>query len=210
MNDSITDDFIFLERNFVSEDDCDMLIAAFETLQHLAIKRQYDQLNNTIGEVIFVTRELNNTVPVKDHDKSLLKEIDGKLLGIISSFILKNIQPALHIEKFTNLLDTDFQDSGYELRKLTGSTRIHVDNIMPTVNIELNSEVNLRFGSVSIVLNETDDTIVFPLQKKEFRLTKGAILFFPPFWTHPHYTTCRGVPRYTVQTWLNKVHKLVT
>ena len=204
MNESL----IIVERNFVSFDDCDALKNAFDVLQHFAVKREYEERNNTIGEAIFISNELNNNKSIEETEKSQLQEIDNMLVRIINSFIIKILQPLFRLDNLSNLLDTDFQDSGYELRKLTGSTRLHVDNIQPTTN-RANSSVFIRFGSITIVLNDTEDSIVFPLQKRGVSMEKGSVIFFPPFWTHPHYTNYMGIPRYTVQTWLIKTHTLI-
>lgn len=80
-------------------------------------------------------------------------------------------------------------DTGFELRKIFGPTRLHVDG--PN-----------RMFSVIVALNDDDAAeIVFPLQRERIKLSKGDVLVFPPYWTHPHFVTNPSRYRFTITTW---------
>tara|TARA_Y100000401_G_scaffold89417_1_gene74950 strand:+ start:220 stop:777 length:558 start_codon:yes stop_codon:yes gene_type:complete len=92
-------------------------------------------------------------------------------------------------------------DSGYQLRKITGKTKTHVDNIF-TNNVQTRNK--LRIISVIIGLNNDFDNgeFSFPYQEYKTTLKRGEALAFPVYFTYPHGVDAptNGF-RYTINTW---------
>ena len=91
-------------------------------------------------------------------------------------------------------------DSGYQLRKIHGTTRLHADGSLD------NDGGNIRNLSCIIALNDDfgGGEVSFPKQDFLYQMNKGDILIFPPYHTHPHqvYPPHAGTYRYTINTWL--------
>ena len=88
-------------------------------------------------------------------------------------------------------------DSGYQLRKIYGTTRLHVDGAR--------DEYGIRNLSCIIALNGNfgGGEISFPKQDYKYQMDRGDVLIFPPYHTHPHqvYPPHAGDYRYTINTW---------
>ena len=89
-------------------------------------------------------------------------------------------------------------DSGYQLRKIYGTTRLHTDGSLD----ELGGTRNL---SCIVALNDDfgGGEVNFPKQDFLYQMSKGDILLFPPYWTHPHqvFQPHVGTMRYTINSW---------
>ena len=100
------------------------------------------------------------------------------------------------IKSFLNL--KVMGDSGYKLRKIHSTTRLHSDGTT--------DDTYVRILSCIIALNSDygGGEITFPRQDFKAVMEKGDIILFPPYWTHPHmvYPPHRGTNRYTINTWL--------
>ena len=59
-----------------------------------------------------------------------------------------------------------------------------------------------RVGTLIVSLKDTGDEIVFPHLDITVPLKQGTILFFPPYWTHVHYSNWSKQKGYRIQTWL--------
>lgn len=105
------------------------------------------------------------------------------------------------------------QNSGYMLRKIYGETYLHSDNIHEkyTTNINYIKEnktsnvIMVRNSSIIFALNDDYDGgyFNFPYYDIKFKLKKGSVLIFPPYWTHPHSVDKveNNTFRYTISTW---------
>jgi len=126
---------------------------------------------------------------------SSILEIDQKIFLIIGQIII-----ALHaiLMGFNGK-----EDSGYNLRKIFGGTKIHTDSITTGGYKEY-----IRCASVIINLNDDYDGGIFNFPKQDFsiKLKKGSAIVFPPYWTHPHEVSKvgEGQSRYTINTWLQE------
>jgi hypothetical protein len=126
---------------------------------------------------------------------SSILEIDQKIFLIIGQIII-----ALHaiLMGFKGK-----EDSGYNLRKIFGGTKIHTDSITTGGYKEY-----IRCASVIINLNDDYDGGIFNFPKQDFsiKLKKGSAIVFPPYWTHPHEVSKvgEGQSRYTINTWLQE------
>lgn len=126
---------------------------------------------------------------------SSVLEIDQKIFLIIGQII-----NALHaiLMGFKGK-----EDSGYNLRKIFGGTKIHIDSIAIG-----DYKDYIRCASVIINLNDDYDGGIFNFPKQDFsiKLKKGSAIVFPPYWTHPHEVSKvgEGQFRYTINTWLHE------
>ena len=90
-------------------------------------------------------------------------------------------------------------DSGYQLRKIHGTTRLHIDGPL--------DDPGGQIRNLSCIIALNDDfgggEVSFPKQDFKYRMSKGDILMFPPYHTHPHlvFPPHAGTYRYTINTW---------
>ena len=107
--------------------------------------------------------------------------------------VFKKLQDRIRADMHLDVIG----DSGFQLRKIHGTTRLHHDGVY--------DKLLLRSLSCIIALNSDygDGDIQFPLQHFKYHMKKGDILLFPPYWTHPHqvYPPHAGTYRYTINTW---------
>ena len=88
-------------------------------------------------------------------------------------------------------------DSGYQLRRIYGTTRLHTDGAK--------DDFAIRNLSCIVALNDDykGGEISFPKQDYKYQMDKGDVLIFPPYHTHPHqvFPPHAGTYRYTINTW---------
>jgi hypothetical protein len=180
---------------------CRYLIDAYDRLQKLAVKREYDDLNNVMCDTIYLSKLLEDDTLTSDY-QGLVKEADVIVSRFVHSFIADTVQKQYRGRSIDAPFSHEFLDCGYELRKITGETRVHADDIIPKVN--KNDKIFYKIGTVIMVLSQNNQKLIFPYQNVEIRLEQGMMVFFPPFWNYPHYTTYDGVPRYSIQTWIHE------
>jgi hypothetical protein len=111
------------------------------------------------------------------------------------------------IEKVARILRNTFglkakNDSGYVLREIYGPTRLHADHLYGDQFDEKKTK-NARNLAVILALNDDFEggQFYFPVQNITLKLSRGEVLVFPPYWTHPHLVTTPSSSRYTVNTW---------
>ena len=185
------EDNIFVLPNVVSEELCREVIQYFENNKELHNQRSYTKGNNVICDAIFAN----------DHKRTHkgTVDIDAKIFQALTAVIKDNLYYKLP-KAWLYSTDSTLQDSGYEIRKIKGSTRFHADDIDPKV-ISSDS-VTFRVGTIIVCLSNSLDTLDFPMQNRKVKLDQGTLIFFPPYWTHPHQTTYGGSESYRIQTWL--------
>ena len=90
-------------------------------------------------------------------------------------------------------------DSGYQLRKIHGTTRLHIDGPFDDPGGDI------RNLSCIVALNGDfrGGEVSFPKQDFKYQMNRGDILIFPPYHTHPHqvFPPHAGTYRYTINTW---------
>jgi hypothetical protein len=184
---------IFLFENVLSDELCNKLIY---NINSLAIR----ECDYNVGNNVKCTQLLIDEI--KD---SFLKEtIDSDIYKLIGNII----------EKLQSKYDIKCRgDTGYELRKITGATRRHVDGTVSQIEnyIKESKDIpnnQIRNMSVIIALNSDYEggEFCFPEQNTSIKLKRGQALAFPPYWTHPHYTNDlkNDTYRYTITTWLTE------
>jgi hypothetical protein len=185
-------DFIHCVENAISHDVCDQVLQYIHSNSHLFENREYVKTNNVLCDSIFL---------FKHHDEESCK-IDRMLFEAIHDAIHDHLSPKLKDDVGTPqtfLDDNKLFDSGYEVRRINGPTRMHYDCVCPEMRED---GISYRMGTIVISLSESNDYLVFPVQNRSAKLSKGTMVFFPPYWTHPHYTIYGDEQCYRVQTWL--------
>jgi predicted 2-oxoglutarate/Fe(II)-dependent dioxygenase YbiX len=112
------------------------------------------------------------------------------------------------ISKLSNTVKNSVEITGrchYQLRKIYGPTKYHIDRTTEDYNEYVNSK-KLRVFSVILAFNDDYEggELCFPVQNCETKLKQGQAIAFPPYWTHPHYTNDlkNDTYRYTLTAWL--------
>jgi hypothetical protein len=103
--------------------------------------------------------------------------------------------------------------TGYILRKIYGTTRLHTDGLNEVYDSNVTFIRNSRVGEYKMVRNASiiftlndnyeDGEFIFPYFDISIKLKKGSVIIFPPFWTHEHGTNSlkNNTFRYTITTW---------
>ena len=138
-------------------------------------------------------------------NKELQNYIDNisEKVKIISN-IMKQINPRICFD----------YNSGYNLRKIYGRTKFHIDGILDVIKSDV-TFVNksqtkdnykmVRNASMIFALNDNYDggEFHFPYHDIYLKMKKGSVIIFPPYWTHPHEVSSveNNTYRYTINTW---------
>jgi hypothetical protein len=173
---------IFVFDHMVSDEMCDKVISLF---QEVPLREEKYGKNCNVECKIFKVNDIIDNFKRTFFDKSIF-EIVGNIVKELRSY---NIDI--------------FGDSGYQIRKIHGPTRIHTDGVLTGENV---NPMEIRNMSIIMALNEDYDggELCFPEQDFTIKLKKGQAVAFPPYWTHPHYTNelKNNTFRYTINTWL--------
>jgi hypothetical protein len=186
-------------ENFIIEDtaltseECDKIVAFIKDNEDKFVDRGYNNLNSVMARTIVLSALIDTEIPGA-------KEIDDLIYTNVNKFLSETVFPYFRNNN-SDIPLSNLHDSGYELREIVGTTHLHQDGVMPKHDDKY-TQLTYRVGTLVLSLYDSKDTLAFPNQQKEFKLTKGKILFFPPFWTHPHFTNYGGEKTYRVQSWL--------
>jgi predicted 2-oxoglutarate/Fe(II)-dependent dioxygenase YbiX len=135
-----------------------------------------------------------------------LVEIDEELVEKWENIMFKTIGKIINLVKSETFVIPMVHDTGYQLRKIYGPTKLHVDGLVYDKNEKYIELDRIRTASIIIALNSDYEggEFVFPEQDVRIKLKAGQAIVFPPYWTHPHKTEeLNGTYRYTVNTWLS-------
>ena len=179
-----------MSAELVSKKDCKDIIKFIDTheKEHSVLRDLSEPRRNTNSKEIELG-EKKYLPKAKEIDNIIFKRVGEA----INKFIVKNIPNAKDIMRNT------IEDTGYQLRKIIGPTQQHQDGVNVLV---YNDGYKVRVGTIIISLKDTGDEIVFPHLDITVPLKQGTILFFPPYWTHVHYSNWNGQEGYRIQTWL--------
>jgi len=159
-------------------------------------KRLLDNVNNKKD---IVTNKMNGIT--KKQLKCVFFEITKKMK--IISEIIKKRNHYLNLEYCHDFI----------LRKIFGKTRIHTDgikefyhsNVISFTENYLREYRMVRTASIIFALNDDFDGGIFNFNSHDvsFKLNKGSVVIFPPYWTHPHEVSepQNNKYRYTLSTW---------
>ena len=158
-------------KNVIDSDTCDLLIKHLEDNLHHSMDLTHTDRQNVICKEI----------TLEPHT-----EIDN----VVYKVIVKVVE--LYKEKYPC-----FQvrgDTGYQLRKITGNTKEHIDNITKDQR------------NVSIILGLNSDyekgEFHFPVQDFSTTVKRGEAIVFPVYFMYPHFVDEPIGNRYTINTWM--------
>ena len=160
-------------KNVMSPDTCDLLI------KHL--KDNLDKCD-----------DLNHSNKQNVVCKEIMLEPNSEL----DTMVLRTIQKALASYSQKYPFFQGRARTGYQLRKITGNTRVHVDR-----NPDIEDKRNV---SVIIGLNSDYEKGEFHFPEQDYITTvkRGEAIVFPVYFTHPHYVDEPIGNRYTINTWI--------
>lgn len=197
------DPYILLIPNVFSDDLCDKLCAFIRENQDHATETKYGYGENTR------TLKLSIRKTPKFYEEDKLKEVMDQIESLLREAIVDVIAPRFGDNGVWKFIQENFSKhclfSGLQLRIMIGETLEHTDGTDPINLYDLDGSFKtfVRIGTLIATLNDTEDMILFPAQKKDVKLEKGSVLFFPPYWMYPHKSVHQGQKeRFSIQTWL--------
>ena len=167
-------------ENVISDETCDLLI---------------DHIEKNIDKAANVNYIDNGDVTNNVICRQLILETGSKLDSLVYESISKVIN--LYGEKYFAFLATG--DTGYQLRRISGETRSHIDGI---------NDVNFpnKVRNVSIILGLNSDyqngEFHFPFQNFSTTVKRGEAIVFPVYYLYPHSVDAPIGYRYTINTWI--------
>ena len=187
---------IAIINNLVNDNLSNELISFLDKNKEIHHKERFKRGSNVLCDYININNFKLKLLKNKDQNKDILNyvlKLDKNICDIFS----KGINIYKEIFKMDN---NNFKDCGYTLRKHIGETRLHSDG--PEISIE---EHTYRILTGIIILNSDYDGAIFefPDFNLKFKLKKGSLLLFPPYWTHPHCVSNlkNDTFRYSINTW---------
>ena len=160
-------------ENIMDADTCDLLINHLEDNLHNSLDLNHSNKQNVICREIMLQ-------PHTELDSMIFKPIE-KVLGKYSEKY-----PFFRVRS----------DTGYQLRKITGNTREHVDK-----NLD-----NEDHRNVSVIIGLNNDyekgEFHFPFQDYTTTVKRGEAIVFPVYFMYPHYVDEPIGNRYTINTWM--------
>jgi hypothetical protein len=187
---------IFILHDILNEEECNKFKLFIDSMDDFKEKRTICQGNNVECYSVHMDNlKKNPGVIINIPLLKIVTEYDKKMFDIIHQTLetLKHINPYLKCDA----------DSGYELRKVFGKTKLHIDSIKSSNGGYVGF---VRCMSIIIALNDnfTGGEYNFPYHNIRVKIKQGSIIVFPPYWTHPHEVTSIGKNqlRYTISTWV--------
>jgi hypothetical protein len=173
---------IFLIENFLDLSLCNTIIYEMDN------KLNYNEL------LYSDTNNVECYCITNPYDISVKDKLNGVLVELFTT--LKQQLKCLYTDSF----------SFYELRKVHGTTREHIDGMFgEIIQHPFNNSFIKTTRSLTIVVSLNDNyeegLYNFPRQDFTIKMKKGSCLIFPPYWTHPHSVSQASLPRYIFSTW---------
>tara|TARA_Y100000401_G_C8295159_1_gene210927 strand:+ start:517 stop:1074 length:558 start_codon:yes stop_codon:yes gene_type:complete len=159
--------------DILSKETCKLLIQHLEANIDMAQNCVYTETNNVQCYQLYLDQG-------SDLDSSVFKGIQKVLKEYCELY------PHFHADS----------DMGYQLRKIYGATRLHVD------------AVSSKMRNCSIILGLNDDfedgKFIFPNQQYTTKLGLGEAIIFPVYFMYPHTVEKPKGFRYTINTWITE------
>lgn len=181
---------IFTISNIFTDIQCDFIIRYIN--EHYSLWNEREIGYNSGNNVECTFLDLPNMISLNVDNA---KDIDAFIFKVVNKLL----------KEFTDTCP-DFKgihDNGYTLRRIHGGTKRHVDGVHSKTG---GFTKFVRALSFIAVLNDDYDGGIFnfPNQNLKFKVKKGEVVLFPPYWTHPHSVTSvgEGQARYTINTWI--------
>jgi hypothetical protein len=180
---------------------------------------EYEKTNIYVIKDVFDKKFCNNLISLMNESKQ--EKLSFSDHNNVECFNIQNfnhteitneiIKKFTHIIKIFGSLVKGFNSNSFsmfELRKVYGITRNHVDGIFgETVRHPIDNALLkiIRVATIVIALNDDFDEGVynFPTQDVKIKLNQGSAVLFPPYWTHPHSVSKieNNEYRYILSTW---------
>ena len=184
-------DTIFVLEDAFPPDFCDEIVRFINDKDSLLSFKGYKNGNNVICDALMLS-------DFRDSEDARI--LDQKIASALGSAVERLVHTTLSKIMDNSVLPLQqYVDTGYELRRVRGDTRLHNDNLEVKI---VNGKIRFRIASVCVCLSDCGDTITFPVQNKTVQYKKGMMVLFPTVWTYPHFTTYADAPNYRLQTWL--------
>jgi hypothetical protein len=181
---------VFTVAHVFTEAHCDKIMNYIIKHSSLWLEREVGHASSNYVECKFLV--LNDFIK---QDVTGAKEIDD--------IIFKRVNAVLAAFRENHPDFKGIHDDGYTLRKIFGGTKRHIDGVHSKT---AGFTKFVRAMSFIAVLNDDYDGGIFnfPAQNLKFKVKKGEVIMFPPYWTHPHSVTSvgEGQARYTINTWI--------
>jgi len=181
---------IFTVADVFSHAQCDDIVDYITKYSALWEERDlgYTSGNNVECKFLTLKKIVKNGIPgAKDIDDLIFKR-----LGVVLN-AFRTVRPYFK----------GIHDDGYTLRRIHGGTKLHIDGVHSKAS---GFTKLVRALSFIAVLNDDYDGGIFnfPAQNLKFKVKKGEVVLFPPYWTHPHSVSSvgEGQARYTINTWI--------
>lgn len=187
-------DTIFVLEDAFPDELCKDIVRFINSHEEWYNPRSYEDFGNNV---------MCDCIALEDFERRNIEVnmIDDRIAACMSE-CLNKIIPTIRDQVGDSTLPFNdrLNDTGYELRRIRGPTRMHNDNV--NVSIRPNGLIRYRVASICVCLSETGDELIFPVQKRTIPYKPGMLVLFPNSWVYPHCTTYGDMPNYRIQTWL--------
>lgn len=122
------------------------------------------------------------------------QRIFKEILTFLSEFTHKHVIPLIY-----PLRNPSFEP--IELRRMLGATRVHSDGVGAQATAV---GVSYRVATMILTLSDSSDEIIFPAYNTTIALNRGDVIFFPPYWSHEHFTVSKVPGRISLLTHLRE------
>ncbi len=193
------DNNIYVIKNLITTTFCSKFVNIMKQLTMDNIT-EYGISSNvlTYSASIFNICELSRQQITSCEDNETLNNLLRIFLSVYIRLIVYIIN-TINKRVFDNQIPK-FNDIAF--RKIHGPTREHIDGIYGGQDGREAMQERLLTCIIAFNDNYTEGDIYFPKNELKLKLNTGDILLFPPYWTHPHYTTKPiGDYRYTSTFW---------
>lgn len=185
---------VFTISDVFTATQCDEIVSYIQKNSALWGERELGLTNNVECKFLTLNELVKDSTPgAKEIDDIIFEGINA----VLAAF--RDIRP--HFKGIHD--DEGIRDDGYTLRRIHGGTKPHIDGVHSKIAGVKNF---VRCLSLIIVLNDDYDGGIFnfPVQNLKFKVKKGEVVLFPPYWTHPHSVSSvgEGQARYTINTWI--------
>lgn len=121
----------------------------------------------------------------------------------IDELIFKRVNAVLNAFRENRSEFKGEQDDGYTLHRIIGGDDTNRQTFKPKYKTGGFTKFVRALSFIAVLNDDYDGGIFnFPNQNLKFKVKKGDVVLFPPYWTHPHSVTSVGEDqaRYTINT----------
>ena len=171
-------------ENVISDETCDLLI------NHIK-----DNIDNSADLKYTPNGEGN----LAGYNNVICRQLFLSNGSNLDDLVYKSISKVVNLygEKYSTFVATG--DTGYQLRRISGATRSHIDNIYDFANPNA-----VRNTSIILGLNSDyeEGQFHFPFQDFSTTVKRGEAIIFPVYFLYPHSVDAPVGYRYTINTWV--------